>query len=784
MFISILLFGESLLSQTIKFQSFEGGTDDWGYTANPAPYNVSGDVWDIVTTVGGTVTSPQDGTYFWGMRDLDNNNGGGNFDHTLTFDAVDISASSNVQISFYYISDGFDGSDYLKYQVFYGDAGSEVGQGEVELDKNTDAWTQVTISIPNSANSAYLILYAKQNGGSDYAGWDNIKIESTVATDSDAEASDTGSQPAAGNISSVNNADSNNPVDVFNMDIYDWATSDGLPTHVTNIRIKPKNTNTADWTDNIQGVVVDDGSVYITPSSVDITDAYIDMHFNSGDLDVADNSTRRVNIAIYLNTSNIEDGKILSFMVDVDDHGFTADPSGTQFAATFSGGDFYSNDFTIDVEATEMQYQQQPTNVEVNTVMTPAVTVAYTDINGNVDVDYDGLGQTATLSATGSSLAGTTTTAGIPVLGIMTFDDIEFTTEAVGVVLTVTDDGNITNTTVTSNSFDVTPAAAPICHEEHFDDDVPDGWTNNGTAKDSSPSHYGDAANCRALGDGSGGSGTDIFTPSFDYPEQLEFYQDASGGGDGETATLEYRIGNSGSWTSLYSFSVTTAGNTETVDLTNVNGVDLSAEQDVFIKFLSSFNTWYLDDVVIRGGSCTLGVELVDFKVKKQNSYSKIYWATSSELNNDYFSLEWSTDGKEFKEIAQIKSKGNHRKNQEYSYIHKSPAQGTNYYRLTQYDLDGRSQTFDIVSIVFDMGKQNMIIAPNKVVNNLRIEFSQPVEKGSLLIYNMEGRMIQSNILANGIDMINLDVSGLPSGQYIAKYIDIKGAQTEKFVKL
>ncbi len=77
-----------------------------------------------------------------------------------------------------------------------------------------------------------------------------------------------------------------------------------------------------------------------------------------------------------------------------------------------------------------------------------------------------------------------------------------------------------------------------------------------------------------------------------------------------------------------------------------------------------------------------------------------------------------------------------------------------------------------------------MLIAPNKVLNNLKIEFGQPVEKGSLLIYNMEGQMIKNSLLASGIDMLNLDVSGMTPGQYIVKYIDVNGTLTKKFIKI
>jgi hypothetical protein len=120
---------------TIKYQDFEAGADDWNYTANPAPYNVSGDTWDTVTDFSSHISGPQNGTYFWGMRDLDNPNGGGAFRHTLAFDAEDVSSFTDVSVSFYYYSDGFDGSDTIYYNIQYDNGTTWPVSGDVELQK-------------------------------------------------------------------------------------------------------------------------------------------------------------------------------------------------------------------------------------------------------------------------------------------------------------------------------------------------------------------------------------------------------------------------------------------------------------------------------------------------------------------------------------------------------------------------------------------------------------------------------------------------------------------------
>ena len=164
---------------TIYTQDFDGSSPTWNYTSNPTPYSTGSDDWDIVTT-----NSAPSGTTgsFWGVQDIDNPNGGGAFEHTLTFDAINVTSYNSVEISFDFYTKGFDAGDEIRYEVFYGSSGSEIGQGIVGLNKNTQAWTTITVTIPDTADSAYIVLGAQQNGGSDYAGFDNIKIEGTAGT--------------------------------------------------------------------------------------------------------------------------------------------------------------------------------------------------------------------------------------------------------------------------------------------------------------------------------------------------------------------------------------------------------------------------------------------------------------------------------------------------------------------------------------------------------------------------------------------------------------------------
>jgi hypothetical protein len=96
-------------------------------------------------------------------------------------ETIDISLYSNVTVSFYYYTDGYDGTDSIFYNIQYDNGSNWPVTDDIELNKDTDAWTQVTIPVPAGTQYVRLQLSARQNGGSDYAGFDNIVLSGTIA---------------------------------------------------------------------------------------------------------------------------------------------------------------------------------------------------------------------------------------------------------------------------------------------------------------------------------------------------------------------------------------------------------------------------------------------------------------------------------------------------------------------------------------------------------------------------------------------------------------------------
>lgn len=128
---------------------------------------------------------------------------------------------------------------------------------------------------------------------------------------------------------------------------------------------------------------------------------------------------------------------------------------GSTFPATFTGSDFNSNDFTVDVIATQLTFTQQPTNVEINATMSPSVTVAATDANGNIDT---GFGSNIGLATSGTNSSFTTPQT--PSAGVATFNDIVFSSTQTGITLTASDAAmNLAD--LESNTFSVIEDLTP-----------------------------------------------------------------------------------------------------------------------------------------------------------------------------------------------------------------------------------------------------------------------------------------------------------------------------------
>lgn len=203
----------------------------------------------------------------------------------------------------------------------------------------------------------------------------------------------------------------------------------------------------------------------------------------------------------------------------------------------------------------------------------------------------------------------------------------------------------------------------------------------------------------------------------------------------------------------------------------------------------------YLNNSFCPEPECSaLPIELSSFDATEENCAVVIDWSTASELNNDHFLLEKSTDGETFTTIATINGAGTTNQAQSYSYTD-TKASAMNYYRLTQVDTDGTattSKTITLRSSCFEEGSVFTMseLYPNPVTAgpvtiNLYTEID--VMDAEIIITDVTGRMIHRETASINIGANNLTFdSGLfTAGTYFAQVISENyRTNAKKFVKI
>ncbi|RYM31450.1 T9SS type A sorting domain-containing protein [Brumimicrobium glaciale] len=176
-----------------------------------------------------------------------------------------------------------------------------------------------------------------------------------------------------------------------------------------------------------------------------------------------------------------------------------------------------------------------------------------------------------------------------------------------------------------------------------------------------------------------------------------------------------------------------------------------------------------------------LPIELTEFEVKKQDASAMVNWTTASELNNDYFDLERSTDGFNFESISKLDGAGNSTHLINYNHLDRYPEAGISYYRLKQVDFDGKFSYSDIKSILFDdIGSLNIYPNPLNTGHDLMIASNQVIS--SIEIINETGQLIRSAKFDGKQNEVKLSNLSLTSGFYFVKVYSDMNLEVEKLI--
>lgn len=181
-----------------------------------------------------------------------------------------------------------------------------------------------------------------------------------------------------------------------------------------------------------------------------------------------------------------------------------------------------------------------------------------------------------------------------------------------------------------------------------------------------------------------------------------------------------------------------------------------------------------------------LPVELLSFTATRQDKTALLNWATASERNNDYFSVEHSADGLHYLEIGQLQGAADSDERLDYAFTHTHPAQGLNYYRLRQADFDGAYAYSPVRILRFDNAKglDGAFLYPSPVTATLTLRLPDMEESDThWQILDTHLRVVAEGTWAAGQQETGIAVDGFAAGWYVLQLIREQETAALRFVK-
>ncbi len=166
-----------------------------------------------------------------------------------------------------------------------------------------------------------------------------------------------------------------------------------------------------------------------------------------------------------------------------------------------------------------------------------------------------------------------------------------------------------------------------------------------------------------------------------------------------------------------------------------------------------------------------LPIVLFSWDAKVSGNAIQLSWITAAEINNDYFTIERSHDGRSFETIANIQGKGTTSQSTFYNITDNSPLEGISYYRLKQTDFNGDFEYSRVISVMLETQAESQVkVFPNPSNGQFNLLYSGQ-QVSTFRMVDMQGRVVKSGIAEPGIAS-HINLSQLKQGLYTIIFSD------------
>lgn len=179
-----------------------------------------------------------------------------------------------------------------------------------------------------------------------------------------------------------------------------------------------------------------------------------------------------------------------------------------------------------------------------------------------------------------------------------------------------------------------------------------------------------------------------------------------------------------------------------------------------------------------------LPVSLISFDAKANNASINITWATASEENNDFFTVEKSINGIDWNVLKVVKGKGNTQELNNYTTTDNAINANKIFYRLKQTNFDGSFSYSSIKIVNTDYNTVKVSVYPNPAKDFVTVNLNSTESdvNATVVILNMQGQVVYSADNINN-NTYSFDISTLASGIYFVEVKQDSGVSKIKIVK-
>jgi hypothetical protein len=169
-----------------------------------------------------------------------------------------------------------------------------------------------------------------------------------------------------------------------------------------------------------------------------------------------------------------------------------------------------------------------------------------------------------------------------------------------------------------------------------------------------------------------------------------------------------------------------------------------------------------------------LPVQLTYFNAAAKGCSAEVSWATAMEHNTDYFEIEQSINGTNWKVVKRIEAVGNSSSEKVYNTTIPLTSDINNYLRLKMVDRDG-NQEYSMIRVLRCENRIPILIWPNPTT--MKVQISGLPEGGTIQIFDVSGKeVIRMNDIA---PTESISIENLPSAIYQVTILNKNGEKIE-----